>query len=61
MIKELFLPSSDTAVALQVVGTAIAAPLVVLALVRRDKHDVAWLSAGVMSLWVAFLALRTLH
>lgn len=58
---ELLLPRTDTAVAVQLVVTAVVAPLVLLRLVHRRRTDVAWLLAGVVTLWVGFMGLRTLH
>lgn len=60
-MRGLLLPESDGAVALQLVVTLIVGPLIVTGLVRYGKQDVAWLAGGVLTLWLAFAAFRSLH
>lgn len=61
MLKELLLPNTDGAVALQLAATFIAGPSAVIALVRHGKTDLAWLTGGAVTLWLAFAAFRSLH
>lgn len=61
MILEILLPRTDKGVLVQVVATLVAAPSLVIWLVRRGWAEMAWLAAGVITLWVALMALRTMH
>ncbi len=61
MLKDLLLPNSDGAVALQLAATLTAGPLGVIALARYGKPDLAWLAGGALTLWLAFTAFRSLH
>lgn len=61
MTKDLLLPSTDAGVAIQVAVTAVLAPLVVASFIRRRRSDLAWLTSGVVGMWIAFMALRTIH
>ena len=61
MIKELLLPRSDGAVAIQLAATAVVGPLALTLLIRRGQRDVAWLVGGVLVLWFAFAGFRLLH
>ncbi len=57
---EFLLPRSDTGVLIQVIGTVITAP-VVLVLAARRHRDLAWFAGGIIALWVALLGFRALH
>ena len=59
-MKEFLLPGTDGGVAIQVVATAIVAPIVLILLVRKQR-DLAWFAGGVAALWIAFIAYRALH
>jgi len=59
-VKDFLLPSSDVGVLVQVVTTAVVAPIV-LVLVARRHRDLAWLTGGVMALWIALIGFRALH
>ncbi len=59
-MKEFLLPSSDGGVLVQVVATAVVAPIV-LVLVARRHRDLAWLTGGVTALWIALIGFRALH
>ncbi len=61
MVKELLLPGSDGAVALQLAATALVGPLAIIMLARRGQRDVAWLVAGLLAIWLAFVGFRSLH
>lgn len=61
MLKDLLLPGSDSTVALQLAATLIAGPVSVVILARYGKPDIAWLLGGVLALWLAFTAFRSLH
>lgn len=61
MIKGLLLPGADGAVALQLAATALVGPLAVAALVQRGYPDRAWLVAGIVTMWVAWMGFRALH
>lgn len=59
IVVEVLLPRTDAGVAAQVVVTVVVAALA-LWLVRRNR-ELAWFVAGVTFIWVAFMALRTVH
>jgi hypothetical protein len=61
VIKELLLPRSDGAVAVQLAATARVGPLALALLIRRVQRDVAWLVGGVLVLWLAFAGFRSRH
>lgn len=61
VIKDLLLPGSDGAVAIQLAATALVGPLALWLLIRRGQRDVAWLVGGVLMLWLAFTGFRSLH
>jgi hypothetical protein len=44
-----------------VVITAVVGATAIALLARRAHPSWAWLGSGVLALWVAFMALRTLH
>ena len=58
---EVLLPRTDTGVAVQIVSTFLLLPAILYLLIRSDRKDGAWLAAGVGVMWIAFMALRTLH
>ena len=59
-MKDFLLPSTDVGVLVQVVATAVVAPIV-LVIVAKWHRDVAWLTGGVMALWIALIGFRALH
>jgi hypothetical protein len=59
-VKDFLLPSTDVGVLVQVVATAVVAPIV-LVIVAKWHRDVAWLTGGVMALWIALIGFRALH
>jgi hypothetical protein len=59
-VKDFLLPSSDGGVVVQVVTTIVVAPIVLLLVVKRHR-DLAWLTGGVIALWVALMGFRALH
>ncbi|MDQ3216635.1 MAG: hypothetical protein M3Q18_02045 [Actinomycetota bacterium] len=59
-MKEFLVPSTDGGVVVQVVATILVAPIV-LVLVAKWHRDLAWLTAGVMALWIALIGFRALH
>ena len=61
MIKELLLPATDGAVALQLAASAVIGPVAITMLIRRGRRDVAWLVAGLLVVWLAFAGFRSLH
>lgn len=61
LILEVLLPRTDRGVLFQTLVTLLIAPLPLIALVRQGKREAAWLLAGVITMWVALLGLRTLH
>ncbi|MCA1674009.1 MAG: hypothetical protein LC799_18025 [Actinobacteria bacterium] len=61
MIKSLLLPGTDGGVALQLAATALVGPLAVASLARRGYPDRAWLVAGIVTMWVAWMGVRSLH
>lgn len=58
---DIFLPRTDGGVLVQVVATLIASPATLFVLIRKGKRDYAWLAGGIITMWAAFLAVRTLH
>lgn len=60
-MKELLLPTSDAAVAVQLAATAVIGPVALLMLLRRGQRDIAWAVGGLVVLWLAFAAFRSLH
>jgi len=44
----------------QILVTLIVAPVVLLAVAKRQR-DLAWLTGGVLALWVALMGFRALH
>lgn len=61
MIKDLLLPGSDAAVAIQLAVTAVVGTLTLALLIRRGHPDMAWLAGGVLALWLAFAGFRSMH
>ncbi|MGH2808121.1 MAG: hypothetical protein ACRDKT_12705 [Actinomycetota bacterium] len=61
VVIEFLFPRSDTAVVAQAVMTAIVVPIVLVRLIRRRRTDLVWFVAGVITIWVALMGLRTLH
>ncbi len=59
-MKGLLLPSTDGGVMVQILVTLIVAPVVLLAVAKRQR-DLAWLTGGVLALWVALMGFRALH
>lgn len=59
-MKDLLLPSTDGGVWIQVAATIVVAPAL-LVVVSKKQRDVAWLTAGLVALWVAFMGFRALH
>ncbi len=59
-MKELLLPSTDGGVLVQVVVTALVAPAVLIFMAKRHR-DFAWLTGGILALWVALMGFRSLH
>lgn len=58
---EFLLPRNDTGVTIQIVASAMLLPASLLVLIRTGRKDAAWLVAGIVTIWIAFAALRTLH
>lgn len=59
-VKDFLLPSTDGGVVVQVVATIVVAPIVLLLLAKRHR-DLAWLTGGVIALWLALMGFRALH
>jgi hypothetical protein len=58
---EVLLPRTDGGVVIQLLITVIAGSILLGILVRRGLHDPAWAVGGILALWSALIALRTLH
>lgn len=55
----VLLPSTDTEVLLEVVATVVVAPGVLW--LARHHRDLWIFMVGMLTLWVAFMALRSVH
>jgi hypothetical protein len=60
-VLEILLPRTDAGVLVQVIATVALGGLSLSVLIRRRKPDIAWFVGGVVTIWVAFLGIRTLH
>jgi hypothetical protein len=58
---ELLLPRTDGGVIVQLLITALAGSTLLIVLSRKGLHDAAWAAGGVVVMWTALMALRTLH
>ena len=58
---ELLLPHTDGGVIVQLLITALAGSTLLIILLRKGLHDAAWAAGGVVAMWTALMALRTLH
>jgi hypothetical protein len=59
-VTEFLLPRTDAGVVVQVVGTLIVAPIV-LVTVAKWRAELGWLAGGLIALWIAWMGLRALH
>ncbi|MGH2750130.1 MAG: hypothetical protein ACRDK3_04560 [Actinomycetota bacterium] len=59
-MKAFLLPSTDTGVVVQAVATIVVAPIALWLAAKRNR-DLAWLTGGVIALWVALMGFRALH
>jgi len=58
---EILLPRTDGGVAVQIVLAALLVPAFSYFLIRSGHPDGAWLAVGLGTIWIAFMALRSLH
>jgi hypothetical protein len=58
---EILLPRTDAGVALQLAVTVVAGTPAVVLLHRADRGDAAWFVSGLLVIWLAFMAFRSLH
>ncbi len=58
---QLLLPRTDPGAVLQAIVSTALLCFVVVRLYRRDRNDTAWLVAGLGTIWLSFMAFRTLH